>query len=295
MRSSIYKILQLLAGSTNAEALRVLAYHTVPISSVFEEQVSYLKQHYNIISVKELQDALYNSKKLPLNSLLITFDDGDISVYENGFPVLKKLKVPSAMFVITHLIDTNKTFWCRWVEKVFENEGKTYGEAREKVDYLKKVPERDRRDYLSQIPEIHSVQLSSNQIRELQDNQMFIGNHTHTHPMINNCNRKEIQQELSKAESVFKDIGLPENYKVFAYPNGNWEPKSEKILMEEGISMAFLFDHQINKDIAKINPMRISRIRVNADDDLSEFKVKVTGLHSKILNLRKKLEFKTSG
>lgn len=43
--------------------------------------------------------------------MLITFDDGDISVRENALDILKKHQVPSVLFVITSLINTNKAYW----------------------------------------------------------------------------------------------------------------------------------------------------------------------------------------
>ncbi|MCH4823802.1 polysaccharide deacetylase family protein [Gramella lutea] len=289
MRSILYDLLNLFPFSNNSRSLKVLAYHTVPDENEFEKQVKFLKENYHLITISDLRKSLDNQLELPENSLLITFDDGDITVYENGFPVLRKLKVPAAIFIITDLIDSNKTFWCRWVEKAYERQGKLYSEARKQVDRLKKVPEEERREYLKSLPLINSGQLTSKQLIELNDNGIFIGNHTHTHPMINKCNEAQIMEEMNAAKSKFEDLDLSENFSVFAYPNGNWEPNSENTLMEEGIEIAFLFDHQVNKDITKINPMRISRIRVNADDDLSEFKVKVSGLHSRILNLRQKI------
>lgn len=289
MRALLYNWLNLFNSSKSNKALRVLAYHTVPNSDVFKLQINYLKENYSLISVDELRQALFCNKSLPKKPLLVTFDDGDISVFENGYPVLKQFAVPSAMFIITRLIDTQNTFWCRWVEKVFEKQGKSYIEARKQVNHLKSVPENERLEYLRSLPKVDSVQLTSAEINQLNKSGMFIGNHTHTHPMINNCTSDQIKAEMHLAKEKFQEMDIPDNYEVFAYPNGNWEPKSENVLQEENIKMAFLFDHQLNEDISKINPMRISRIRVNADDELSEFKVKVSGLHSKILNLRQNI------
>tara|TARA_B100000378_G_scaffold267849_1_gene254495 strand:- start:599 stop:1474 length:876 start_codon:yes stop_codon:yes gene_type:complete len=289
MRRFLYDILSYIPQSKNDDNLKVLAYHTVPSVFIFKSQIEYLIEHYNIISIEELALALFEKKNLPENPLLITFDDGDISVFENGYPVLEQFKVPSAMFIITGLIDTQNTFWCRWVEKVFEQQGQSYSLARKQVNYLKSVPEKERLEYLHSLPQVDSVQLTSPEIIQLSQSGMYIGNHTHTHPMINKCTPDQIKGEMYLAKKKFQEMGIPDNYEVFAYPNGNWEPQSENVLKEENIKMAFLFDHQLNKDISKINPMRISRIRVNADDELSEFKVKVSGLHSKILNLRQNI------
>ncbi|MDT0649637.1 polysaccharide deacetylase family protein [Autumnicola edwardsiae] len=263
--------------------LRVLAYHTVPSSEKFDGQIQYLIKNYNVISIKDLYQHIFIGKSLPSRAVLITFDDGDISVLENGLSVLEKYDLPSVLFVITDLIDSSNTFWCRWVEKIYEKKGRSYKEAREKVNSLKNIPNKERMEYLNNLEKAESRQLKSAELQILQSKKMVIGNHTHTHPMINNCTKQEIEQELEATKSLFKKWDL-EGYPFFAYPNGNWDAKSEKILKEKGVEMAFLFDHQINKN--KINPLRISRIRVDADTELNEFKVKVSGLHSKIMSLR---------
>src|SRR5690606_41190681 len=68
----------------------------------------------------DLLSFFHQNKELPENPILITFDDGDIRVYENGFPVLKKMGLPSVLFIITQLIDSKETFWCRRIERVYE-------------------------------------------------------------------------------------------------------------------------------------------------------------------------------
>jgi len=263
--------------------LRVLAYHTVNEPKKFEAQLKYLIENFNIISLSDLQDHLFNNKNLPPRPVLITFDDGDVSVLQNGLPILKKYKLPSILFVITQLIDSNNMFWCRQVEAVFENKGKSYLAARQKIKLLKKSPNSERIKYLDSLEVVNCRQLTSNELHVLQKEKMFIGNHTHTHPMINNCTEHETEQELGKVKTLFGKWNL-EGYPVFAYPNGNWNVKSEKVLEKNGIKLAFLFDHQINKE--SIDPLRISRITVDSDTEFNEFKVKVSGLHSKILSLK---------
>lgn len=263
--------------------LRVLAYHTVNEPEKFEAQVKYLIEKFNIISLADLKDHLFSNKNLPPKPLLITFDDGDISVFQNGLPILKKYKLPSILFVITRLIDSNNMFWCRLVEAAFKNKGKSYYEARQKIKVLKKIPNSERIKYLNDLEEVNCRQLTNQQLHILQKEGMFIANHTHTHPMINNCTKQEIEQELGKVKTLFEKWNL-EGYPVFAYPNGNWDAKSEKILEKNGVQLAFLFDHQINKK--SIDPLRISRITVDSDTEINEYKVKVSGLHSKILSLK---------
>lgn len=287
MKENLYKLLNIIFSKNiffHRNELRVLAYHDVKNSNKFEAHLKFLlKSDYNIIDINILENHLFQGGKLPNKPVLITFDDGDVSVYDIGLPILKKYKLPSVMFVITSLIDSDNSFWCRWVEKALQEQGKSYSEARSKVNELKKMPNESRMKYLNRLKPTFSLQLTKKDLGTMQNDLMFIGNHTHSHPMVNMCTREELKNELIKSRSSFEERELP-GYPIFAYPNGNWDEQSEMVLKENGIKMAFLFDHKINSKI--INPMRISRIRVNSDTEINEFKVKVSGLHSKLMKLK---------
>lgn len=286
IRSITYNLLNFFAPLfqiLNKNRLKVLAYHTVPDPFTFEKQLRYLKSNHTVIDLVTLKNHLFYKQPLPKNPVLITFDDGDISVFENGLPVLKKLDLPAVLFIITDLIDTNNTFWCRQVEKVFQKNGKSYLEARKQVNHLKNIPEKERMAYLHNLEEVFGRQMSSKQLRFLNQNKIIVANHSHTHPMFNNCTFSEISKELEKTRTKFQEWGIG-GYETFAYPNGNYNSTSEEALKENNIEVAFLFDHKINKK--NINPLRISRIRVDTNTALPEFKVKISGFHSILMNLK---------
>ena len=290
MKENLYKLLHIIFSDKiffYRNGLRVLAYHDIKNPNKFEAQIKFLiNSDYNIIDINKLENHLYRGDILPKKPVLITFDDGDVSVLDVGLPILKKYKLPSVMFVITNLIDSDNTFWCRWVETALQDQGESYVQARIKVNQLKKMPNANRMKFLKSLKPIVSRQLTKEDLGIMQKELMFIGNHTYSHPMVNMCNKEEIKNELNISKSYFDNWELP-GYPVFAYPNGNWDEQSEMVLKENGIKMAFLFDHKINSKI--INPMRISRIRVNSDTEINEFKVKVSGLHSKLLKLKQQI------
>ena len=65
----------------------------------FEDQLIELSKHGNFISQGTLRTFIKEGKELPLNSLLITFDDGLLEQYELALPILNKLDIPAIFFV----------------------------------------------------------------------------------------------------------------------------------------------------------------------------------------------------
>lgn len=287
MRDKLYSALSsfhFIFKKKYANRLRVLAYHTVPDEMAFEKQVIYLKSQYNIISIENLQSHVRLNQPLPKNPLLITFDDGDITVLQKGLPVLKKHNLSSCLFIITGLINNSNDVWIKRIEAKEMEEGKTYFQAREVVKRFKQITNAERMKKMASYPEVSKQQLSTGDLREMSRHGMFIGNHTHTHPMLDKCSYEEIAEELSKAKSVFKEFQLP-GFKVFAYPNGNADEQTTKVLKDFNMELVFLFDHKINNKV--IDPLNISRIRVDSDTEMTEFKSKVSGAHPFLFNLRK--------
>ncbi|GHA30286.1 hypothetical protein GCM10007103_09530 [Salinimicrobium marinum] len=267
-----------------AYRLRVLAYHTVPDEIVFEKQLIYLKSQYNIINIETLKSHFRDNQPLPKNPLLITFDDGDVTVLSKGLPVLKKHNLSSCLFIITGLINTSKDVWIKRIEAKEMKEGKTYLQAREVVKSFKQLSNVERLGRMEEYPEVSKPQLTAEDLKELSQNGMFIANHTHTHPMLDKCSPEEISEELTEAKKVFENLQFS-GFDVFAYPNGNADEQTTKILKKFRMELVFLFDHKINKK--NMDPLNISRIRVDSDIEMTEFKAKVSGAHPFFFHLRK--------
>lgn len=74
-----------------------------------DEQISFLKENgAHFITIDDLCRHINEGLDIPSKSVLITFDDVDISVYNNAFPILLRHKVPFTLFLITgHIGDNN--------------------------------------------------------------------------------------------------------------------------------------------------------------------------------------------
>lgn len=83
----------------------------------FKQQIQYLKNHYNIVEMELVMDAVEGKAKLPENALLLTFDDGYIDHYTYVMPILEEFKAQGSFFIpgktfSTHqLLDVNKVHY----------------------------------------------------------------------------------------------------------------------------------------------------------------------------------------
>lgn len=261
--------------------LRVLAYHIVQDSVQFEQQMLMLKRSYTILDIHTLTN-LISKGGLPENAILITFDDGDSSLYHKAFPILKKLRIPATIFVITELINSQKPFWWDEIEYYL---GPEVGSK--KVWEVKNWQNNQREFFLKNLrarsdkPELLKEQLTAGQLKEMEEYGISIANHSHTHPMFDKSTVEELEWEMERSTGILKGLGFTPD--VFAYPNGNFSSKSETILKKYGIKQSYLFDHKLNKD--GINPLRISRLIVNDTTPIWKFKLILSGWHTRILPL----------
>lgn len=71
----------------------------------FRQQMEYLKSHgYHTISLAQLQRFVAGEETLPAKSVVITFDDGYLSNYIYGYPILKEMDYRGVMFLLTSVI-----------------------------------------------------------------------------------------------------------------------------------------------------------------------------------------------
>lgn len=119
-------------ASENDQHAVLLQYHhvsdsTPPSTSVtperFAEHLDYIAQHFTVLPLTKIIDALKNNQPLPENSLAITFDDGYRNILENAHPMLTRHGFPYTIFVNPALTGTRKNL-LTWKElKQMSNEG----------------------------------------------------------------------------------------------------------------------------------------------------------------------------
>ena len=61
---------------------------------------------YNAIPISLLLDALINGAELPPKPIVITFDDGNLNVYENAFPIMQEFDFPGVFYIVGNRVNS---------------------------------------------------------------------------------------------------------------------------------------------------------------------------------------------
>lgn len=103
----------------------ILMYHSVPSlqdgrwidirwcieTQKFDEQMAFLAQYRNVISLRRLIEMIDKGEKIPPLTVAITFDDAYKNVLDIAAPILKKYNLPATLFVPTALVDKSLNMW----------------------------------------------------------------------------------------------------------------------------------------------------------------------------------------
>ena len=239
------------------------------LNDVFESLIN----NYHIIRIEELEDYYYNNKSLK-NSCHITFDDGDISFYNNVFPIIKKHKIHVSIYVSPLVAKDRKNFWFQEVkgyneEKLFEITKKVTsiniehfqsGEIKQLLKMLQlEVIWEIIKLYQKQTntPPKSPMNMTEKQLIEVKSSGLVdIGAHTLNHPILTNETKAIATSEIAGSIDLLNDV-LNCETKYFVYPNGAYGEREINILKDKGIKLAFTTKR--DKISSLQNPLSIPR------------------------------------
>lgn len=278
-------------GRVVGRRLKILAYHDITDADAFTRQMSFLARECDPISLPRLQRCVRGEDRLPSRPVLVTFDDGHRSVMQTGLPILSEFEIPAVVFVVAGHLNGDRPLW--WEEVTYlmdrgaEVQGVPSGSREELIRHLKQVPEQSRIDVLEALrasardadfSDYRPSYLTMREVMALARAGIAIGNHTLTHPCLNQCRSASIRNEIVKAHEMLT-AGLGRPPRSFSYPNGDFDGRAESVLSELGYEVAFLFDHRTVRWPSP-NPLRLSRLRVDSTTSMDRFRLILSGLHS---------------
>lgn len=216
-----------------------------------------------------LNDWLERNKQgheLPKLAVAFTFDDGWRDNYQHAYPVLKQHHAHATIFLVTKMIDTDKTFWPEQVLKLLTTQpipetDKSFGwlrpylpgkaneqgigpmplrEADEVISRLKSLDDASILRGLEEIYETHPelaptettrAILNTSELQEMsQEDLVRYGAHTRHHYRLNRLRDEDIlKEEIVDCLSDIKSLG-ESAVDVFCYPNGDITGKGEAMV-----------------------------------------------------------------
>lgn len=192
-------------AQTSSQAV-ILQYHhistaTPAVTSVstdeFQQHMSYLRDNgFQILPLQEVVQKLQNAEALPERTVVITFDDAYISVYEVAFPLLKDHAWPFTIFVSTGLVGTNTSLYTDW------------DQLREMADAGATIA-----NHTVSHPYLLNSDATESKRQWLQT----------------------VAEEISQAEArITKETG--QNHHLLAYPYGEYNPEIQDLVAELGFT-----------------------------------------------------------
>lgn len=152
---------------------------------------------------------------LPDRPVLVTFDDGYRSVFELARPILKRYRIPAAVFVNSEPVKTQRLFW-------FDAVARARGE--EAVSEMRALPDEGWRQ-ASQAFDTpagaapHLAPMTESQVRQLADEGVAIGVHSASHAPLGGAPVAVQEHELASCRAALETwTGRPAD--TLAYPFG---------------------------------------------------------------------------
>ena len=205
----------------------------------FDQQIGFIKRHYNPVSIVDVVNHYDMGTKLPKNAVLITFDDGFRDNYTNAFPILKKHDVPAVIFLSTEFIGGNTTLWFDKLAYIINNtkhdrinlsdefvreitSDNKLSVIEDTLEYLKIIPNTERlsilkkleennTDLLSEMPLSDSSTMTWDQVREMDKSVIDFGSHSITHPILSQLSDEELDEEISESKIIIESVAFSNN------------------------------------------------------------------------------------
>jgi len=233
----------------------IICFHEIHDQNYLNTAVESLLKYYNIISIAKLEDYFYKNENLK-NSCHITFDDGDISFYNNAFPVIKKHSIQVSIYVSPLMAQSQKNFWFQEIrgynmEKLFEiyknitNNKLENNHPSEIKKFLKLLPLEAIWEIIklyqkkTNTEDFTSMNMTEKQLIEVKSSGLVeIGAHTLNHPILINETDAIADDEIIGSIDQLSHM-LHSEIKYFVYPNGAYGEREINILRNKGIKLAF--------------------------------------------------------
>lgn len=276
---------------------------------LFEETIKMLKKHYTILPLYELY---YNTNPQLNNACFITFDDGYKDYLDYAYPILKKHKAHSTLFVLPYDITNKGHIWTSTIiffikRSSFEDVESFFNAFNLNVNYsdktsafhinldvtreLCKLNHRERNIIIDALREklvednriMENELLSFEELKKLDNEFVSLASHSLTHPsFLEEDDDVFIEKEVGDSKRIIENELKKEVYS-FAFPFAKFNSLSLNIVKKHyklcftGIDNSVDLN-QINRDKGSL--FNLPRFNVHHDTAEEVFFL-INGFHKK--------------
>ena len=266
--------------------------------NTFDIHVKYLKNKFSILSINQFSNHIMAGESLNGFNCIITFDDGWEDNYTYAFPILKKYKANSIVFLPADYISQDKIFWQENLscliyhillekEKYYpiiakydlgwvfdENIGTQKRNTLLTISFIKNKPYSYINKMISDlcmamdVPSNFSHHVSIDryltwdQINTMSSSNVSFGSHAVSHKILPKLSDNDINNEISQSKAILNSkIGAAID--SIAYPNGDYNKIVIEATKNNGYIMGFSTEpgYYSQGD----NPFCIKRINIHDD------------------------------
>jgi peptidoglycan/xylan/chitin deacetylase (PgdA/CDA1 family) len=261
---------------------------------MFDKQLRLIKKmDFKVINFYQLNEIYLRNKKIPSNTLIITFDDGYADNYAIASNILFSHGMTAVFFISTGYIGSSEGFWFekltyqiqRMNDKTLQiNDGKISIHVHENnrrevikqlIDIIKNNSEEYRIKILYEIDQqceynpdnYEQVKtLSWDQVKEMSQRGFEIGSHSVSHPFLTRVDDEKLTQELKKSKNQIEKI-CGKKVITIGYPFGDYDNN----VIQKAINCGYLFGCSYKHDISKFREdIRFEIPRIHMEKDVNE-------------------------
>lgn len=249
----------------------------------FEQQVDYLSEHYDLISLRELIFMLERGEQ-PCRAVVLTFDDGYADSIRQAMSILYRRRIPMTIFPVASVIGNRDLMWqhkLAWlvahghedrVRDALKAEGWDNNDVGETVtDYVRRCYRPVLQEVLesvlstvgtsgSALASEHRPYLELEEIAEADPEFVEFGNHTDTHPVLSALTISQQVAEITAGQRRIKEL-TGYSPLALAYPFGlkrHYNEEAKRIAANTGHRAALDMRRRMN--VGLVNPFELSRV-----------------------------------
>ena len=250
----------------------------------FEEQLRDVSRRFSIISLEDVLELRENGRPPAKRTLaLVTFDDAYRDFAELAWPVIRRIRVPVAMFVPTAFPDAGVAYW--WDQLAYTvrttrardvtwdgrtlplatdgDRGAAYRAIHGDLQVVHTAISERRVAELAAALDVGPAPaevLGWDELRQLVRDGLTVGAHSHAHRRLDRLDAEELAADLENCRATMaKEFG--NQPRTFAYPTGFYDDAVARAVGAAGFAMSFTTDRGVG-DQRRLDWYRLPRINV---------------------------------